>query len=93
MGRRRHHTRTDHHKLEFGPFVSDPRPTRLPDARATANPAAVRSRIRSRSNSAIAAVIANTIRPCGVVVSIDDCVTHRFSNSPSRPARPGKFSG
>ena len=46
------------------------RPPTLPRARAAANPARVRSRIRSRSNAARDARTPNSSRPAGVVVSI-----------------------
>ena len=52
------------------PLSTEGRPPWRPRARAAASPALVRSRIRSRSNSARAAKTWKTSLPPGVVVSI-----------------------
>jgi hypothetical protein len=64
--------------------MTDGRPPWRPRARAAANPALVRSRMRSRSNSAKAAKTWKTSLPPGVVVSIASC---RLRNPMSRSAR------
>lgn len=53
-------------------------PSRFPRLLASANPERTRSRISSRSNSAIEAKIPNTSRPLGVEVSTPSC---RLTNS------------
>jgi hypothetical protein len=54
----------------LGSVITAGRPPVRPRARAAASPALVRSRIRSRSNSARAAKMWNTSLPPGVVVSM-----------------------
>src|SRR5215218_10170306 len=65
--------------------MTEGRPPERPRARAAASPAVVRSRIRSRSNSARAAKTWKTSLPPGVVVSIASC---RLRNPIPRSATP-----
>ena len=59
------------------------RPPRRPRARAAARPAAVRSWMRSRSNSAMAPMMWNSSLPPGVVVS--SCSDRLRSPTPRSP--------
>ena len=65
------------------------RPPRRPRARAAANPAIVRSRMRSRSNSASAPMRWNTSLPPLVLVSRCSC---RLRKSTPRSERPASVS-
>src|SRR5215213_5753524 len=67
------------------PVSTDGRPPRRPRARAAASPALVRSRMRSRSNSANAANTWKTSLPPGVVVSM---ASWRLRNPTPHSARP-----
>ena len=61
----------DRATASFSALMTVGRPPRRPRVRAAERPACVRSRIRSRSNSASAAKTWKTSRPPGVVVSFD----------------------
>jgi hypothetical protein len=69
----------------FWPVITGGRPPCRPRTRAAASPALVRSRIRSRSNSASAANTWKTSLPPGVVVSI---ASWRLQNPTPRSASP-----